>query len=135
DEVVGADGRARVIEGTGRGPAAARNAGIAMATGDLVLFTDDDAVPQPGWLEAAIDCFTRHPEAVGVVGLVESPPFDPLYEPGVRSEGVGNFLTCNVAYRRATLVALGGFDDGFPDSHCEDRDLGYRAHQIGAVVF
>jgi glycosyltransferase involved in cell wall biosynthesis len=135
DGLIRADKRLRVLEGPGRGPAAARNAGIASATGDVVLFTDDDTVPQPRWLEATISCFTRHPEAVGVVGLVESPPFDPLYEHSVSGEGVGNFLTCNAAYRRATLVNLGGFDEGFRDPACEDRDMGYRAQQIGEVIF
>lgn len=43
----------RIVRTEGGGPAAARNAGIAAARGDVVLFTDDDTEPAPGWIEAA----------------------------------------------------------------------------------
>lgn len=136
DAVVGADGRTRLVEGPGRGPAAARNAGIAAASGEVVLFTDDDAVPQPGWIESALRALRDRPDAAGVTGRVESPEFDPLYAHSVRSEGsVGNFLTCNIAYRRSVLEQLGGFDEGFPYPAAEDRDLGYRAQHLGPVLY
>lgn len=134
-EWVRSETRVTLLASEGQGPAVARNIGIVRASGDIIAFTDDDAIPQPGWLDAAISCLKRHPEAVGVVGLVESPLFDPLYEHSVRGDGVGNFLTCNIAYRRATLMDLGGFDEDFPDPHGEDRDIGYRAQQIGEVVY
>ena len=128
--------RVIVIEGPGRGPAAARNAGLAEASGDIVLFTDDDAVPQEGWIRAALSALADAPEAVGVAGRVESPSFDPLYEHSVRSDGaVGNYITCNIAYRRAALVQVGGFDEGFPYPAAEDRDLGYRMETVGPVLF
>jgi GT2 family glycosyltransferase len=135
DSVVGADKNVKIILGPGRGPAAARNAGIAFATGGVVLFTDDDTIPQSGWLQAAVTALERSPEAVGVVGCVESPPFDPLYEHSVRGDGVGNFLTCDVAYRRCALQMVGGFDTNFPYPHCEDRDLGYRMKEIGPLLY
>lgn len=136
DEALDGDERVQVIDGPGRGPAAARNAGIACASGDIVLFTDDDAVPQTGWIGAALAALGGDPDAVGAVGKVESPPFDPLYEHSVRNDGgVGNFLTCNAAYRRSALEAVGGFDEGFPYPAAEDRDLGYRMQGLGRVVF
>jgi GT2 family glycosyltransferase len=72
---------------------------------------------------------------VGVVGCVESPEFDPLYEHSVRGNSVGNFLTCNVAYRRAALQRVGGFDTGFPYPHAEDRELGHRLQEIGVLLY
>lgn len=134
DAVAEFDSRVTLVRGQGRGPAAARNAGIARARGDVVLFTDDDVIPQPGWLQAAVVTLGKFPDAVGVIGCVKSPPFDPLYEHGVAADGLGDFLTCNVSYRRHALHRLGGFDTGFRHSG-GDRDLGYRMKEIGDLLY
>jgi glycosyltransferase involved in cell wall biosynthesis len=131
DAIVDGDERITLVQGAGRGPAAARNAGIARAVGDVVAFTDDDTIPEQGWLQAAVGALGRFPDALGVVGRVTSPTYDALYEHSVCSEGLGHFLTCNVAYRRKVLESLGGFDTGFPYPAAEDRDLGYRMQEIG----
>ena len=52
------------------GISAARNTGIATVRAPLVAFTDDDCVPDPGWLEALLGAFERK-EAAGVGGPVE----------------------------------------------------------------
>ena len=130
------DERVRIVETGGRGPAAARNAGIAIARGDIMLFTDDDAIPQPGWIDAAHQAFVQHPHAVGIAGAVESPSVDPLYQRTVRTgDGFRNYLTCNIAYRTAHLAAVGRFDEGFPYPHAEDRDLGERMAARGPILF
>ena len=125
---------ATLVRGSGRGPAAARNAGIARAQGDVVLFTDDDAIPDPGWVENACGFLERNPEHVGVGGRTISPPFDYLYEHSVESDGSA-FWTCNVAYRYGALQRIGGFHEGFHEAHCEDLDLGYRALEVGPFGF
>ena len=129
------DDRVRVIEAKGHGPGAARNLGIDAASGELVAFTDDDVIPDESWLNAAVSVL-RESDAVGVVGRVDSPFWDPLYEHSVRGDCVGGiFLTCNVVYRRSALEVVGGFDTGFPYAHAEDRDLGYRLQEIGTVLY
>lgn len=50
--VARAHGAVLVRQATSRGPAAARNAGLARVHTDLVAFLDSDCVPRPGWLAA-----------------------------------------------------------------------------------
>jgi hypothetical protein len=125
---------ATLIRGRGNGPAAARNAGIRRARGAIVLFTDDDAIPGPDWVETACAFLERNPDHIGVGGRTVSPPFDYLYEHSVECDAPA-FWTCNVAYRREALECLGGFFEGFRAAHCEDLDLGYRALDLGSVGF
>ncbi|MBI5240633.1 MAG: glycosyltransferase [Elusimicrobia bacterium] len=67
----------RVLRLERGGIARARNAGIAQAAGDIVAFTDDDALASEGWLAALEDCF-RNPGVAGAGGPVlplwETPP-------------------------------------------------------------
>jgi GT2 family glycosyltransferase len=123
-----------LIRGRSQGPAAARNSGVAHARGDLVLFTDDDAIPDQDWVERACDFLVRNPDHVGVGGRTVSPPFDYLYERSVECDGPA-FWTCNVAYRRDSIQRLGGFYEGFRAAHCEDLDLGYRSLELGRFGF
>ena len=58
-----------VVEGPGRGPGAARNAGMAEATGELIAFLDDDDLWLPQKLEWQVEWFLRRP-SVGVVGTL-----------------------------------------------------------------
>jgi GT2 family glycosyltransferase len=129
------DPRVRVLEGAGRGPACARNAGVRAARAPIVLFTDDDTVPDVGWLEAAADALAAEADAVGVEGPVHCDGWDPLYEIAVSSDGPGAYFTCNVGYRRSELVAAGGFDERFLYPHCEDVDLGLRMLERGPILF
>jgi GT2 family glycosyltransferase len=119
----------------GIGPAGARNVGIDSSNGPTVLFTDDDTIPRSGWVDAAADFLASHPDHVGVAGATNSPPFDPLYFHSVDASGPGQFLTCNIAYRRGALREIGGFYEEFPYPHAEDLDLGARISKHGTVGF
>jgi glycosyltransferase involved in cell wall biosynthesis len=50
------------------GLVAARNAGVAAATADIIAMLDDDAVPHPTWLERIFNHFAANPELGGVGG-------------------------------------------------------------------
>jgi GT2 family glycosyltransferase len=124
----------RVLRGPGRGPGVARNLGIEQAKGEVVAFTDDDTEPQPAWLRSAVEQLEQEPAATGVEGPVSSPPWDPLREHSLAAETPGNYWTCNIAFRRAVLQELNGFDERLA-FHCEDLDLAYRAMERGPVAF
>lgn len=125
----------RVVLGPHRMAAGARNAGIAAARAPVVLFTDDDTEPEPGWLDAAVEYLHEHPDHVGVEGVVTSPPWDPLHEYSISTEAPGAYLTCNIAFRRDVLRDIGGFDDESFPMHCEDVDLALRARRLGPIGF
>lgn len=62
------DPRLRVLDQPVPGVSAARNLGQRAAAGRIVAFTDDDALPDPGWISAVITSFRADP--VGAVGAV-----------------------------------------------------------------
>src|SRR5690606_5389318 len=57
-----------LVQEANQGAAAARNRGIAVASGDVVAFTDDDCVPWPSWLALLVKRFAEHPGVFGVSG-------------------------------------------------------------------
>ena len=107
-----------------RGLGGARNTGVEAASADLVAFVDDDAEPSPGWL-AGLAAGFKDPRVVAVGGDAEpvwegSPPAwfpdEYLWVVGCSYRGMArdgpirNPLGCNMAFRRAVLAPVGGFD-------------------------
>jgi cellulose synthase/poly-beta-1,6-N-acetylglucosamine synthase-like glycosyltransferase len=125
-----------------RGMAAARNVGWRAASGEIVAFTDEGCVPDPGWLAAGLAAFD--PGVQGVQGRVVVPlPASPTeHERNVSRLALGEFVTTNCFYRRDALEAVGGFDERFRAAWSVDRDLffsllergGAFQHAEGAVV-
>lgn len=134
----------RVIRTENRGLSNARNTGLAAADGELVAYLDDDAYPDPHWLRYLARTFmtTDH---VGVGGPNISPPGD-----GALAECVANapgnpihvLLTdqqaehipgCNMAFRRASLVEVGGFDPRFRVAG-DDIDVCWQLEQAGGSL-
>lgn len=115
------------------GPAAARNVGWRMSNGSVVVFTDDDCVPQPGWLESLLQSIDEGADIVQ--GRTEPDP-EHLDEHGPFGRTMrvpheeGYYETCNIAYLREWLERLNGFDEAFRVA--EDIDLAWRAIASGA---
>src|SRR6478672_11466900 len=72
------------VVGTAHGPAAARNTGWRIARGTIIAFTDDDCIPDSGWLAAGIEPFADL-AVVAVTGqtIVPLPPSPTDYERNV----------------------------------------------------
>jgi GT2 family glycosyltransferase len=134
DPPVSADVRV-IRRDTPGGPGAARNAGWREGSAPLVAFTDDDCVPVPGWLESLVTAAARDDDVIveGPVRAAEPDELTPLSHTIERAAEDRLFATCNVAYSRALLERVGGFDESFRRS-AEDVDLGTRAMQAGALV-
>ncbi len=126
----------QVLRGHGRGPAAARNVGWREARGQLVCFTDDDCRAAPGWVSALVEA-AADADAVIAVGRTEPEPAEAGRQAAfTRSNLVTglnrDFHTCNIAYPRALLERLGGFDESFPHPAAEDTEFAWRALESGA---
>src|SRR5262249_13978724 len=138
-----------VANALGRGAAGARNTGVREASGDVVAFVDDDAEPEPIWLEELADGF-REAGVLGVGGDIR-PHWEvgrPRWFPreydwvvGCTYAGLGedagpvrNLIAANMAVRRDVFEALGGFRRELSKvgerSRPEDTDLCLRAQPL-----
>ena len=129
------------------GRAAARNAGISAARGEIVLFNDADILASPNLLSTHL---RRHRERrrVAIVGLeVQVKDMDDyrykrdhpaarghLHPPSRKKLSWLYFLTGNASVRRDDLVAAGCFDESFTGYGHEDLELGYRLQKQGVRI-
>ncbi|MFL5304560.1 MAG: glycosyltransferase family 2 protein [Polyangia bacterium] len=122
---------ARWVAGPHRGPAANRNHGATLTTGEFVLFLDDDVEPGPtlinGYARAIDPQFSVYEGRTTCRAGLRS-PFDvsPVNETG------GWLWSCNLMVRRSLLLEAGGFDEQFPQAHMEDVAFRDRLKATGA---
>lgn len=129
-----------------KGPAAARNTGLAACGTDFVAFLDSDVVPRRGWLEALLGHFCDPAVALvapRIVALHPSASVVARYEAvrssldlGLREAPVVPFGTVSyvpsaaIICRRSALLDVGGFDESMDSG--EDVDLCWRLNEAGA---
>ncbi len=125
----------RVVRSGGRGPAAARNVGWRASGADWVAFVDDDVEPLADWVDALLDDLVTCPDVAGSQGRVTVPvPMGRRLTDWERSTAgleTAVWATADLAYRRAALAAVGGFDERFSRAYREDADLGLRLVRAG----
>lgn len=114
------------------GSYAARNVGWRAAQGTLVAFTDDDCLPQPGWLSALV---AAAPGAIAAQGVTLARPGEitPFTHQIEQTQPGPPYRTCNMAYWRTSLERLGGFEGSL--RWYADNILGLRARELGPVAF
>lgn len=137
--------------GSNSGPARARNRGIELATGDMIVFLDDDVAAVPDLLREHLSFHEQHRDPWhALLGRVDWHPdlritpfmrwldrsdlqfaFDTWLEEGEIAEPYKAFYMANISIHRESLLAVGGFDERFPFPAFEDYELGWRLAQHG----
>lgn len=99
---------------TDKGISRARNRGVDEASTDKLVFLDDDATPEPGYLRAMADALDEH--AV-VTGPVIQP--DGLSEQLSWERDRSDIIGCNMGFRREIFESVGYFDEQIMYGHDE----------------
>ena len=132
------------------GFARAVNAGVAAATGDIVVLFNTDVSPHPSCLAGLVDQFVTNPNLFSV-GFLETDPrtgHKRGKSRGFWSRGLVHHapaadlkigltfwtFAAAAAYRKSLWHKLGGLDPLFRPAYWEDIDLSYRAHKQGWPV-
>lgn len=142
--------------GSNGGFIAACNDGAALARGAMLVFLNNDTVPQPGWLEALVATFDAHPRT-GLVGAQLIYPDGRLQESGglVFADGSAwnygrfgdpadpRYAFCRetdycsgaaIAIPRTLFDSLGRFDTRYAPAYYEDTDLAFAVRAAGHEV-
>ncbi len=130
-----------LIQQVNAGPAAARNRGAQEARGEILLFTDDDCVPTPHWLDAMLAPF-RDLEVVAAKGVYRTHQrqlaarfvqveYEDKYRVMSRFSEIDFVDTYSAAFRRDRFLEMSGYDISFPVACAEDVELSYRMSARG----
>jgi GT2 family glycosyltransferase len=123
-EIAGRHGARLIALSEPQGANAARNAGAAAATGELVVFVDDDIEALPGWLEALLRASEAAPDHDVFGGPIrarlegggprpcgrEPAPITTL-DLGADDRDVAFVWSANMAIRKRALARVGRFDE------------------------
>ncbi len=128
---------------SGKGLSVARNVGITSTSRPIVIYTDDDCRPTPGWVQTLVGHFAE-PAVSAVTGrmLDHHQSADLPYHRATRyvspASGVDAGHGAVMAFRREVLLRIGGFDAvmgaGQPMAGAEDLDIFIRLLRAGTEI-
>jgi|SRR5579884_299256 len=122
-----------VISQPNSGLAKGRNAGIARAVGERIIFIDDDVLPLPNFVEEHLRSHARSPLSIVRGAAINVEDFNDLPPPvwSLKHYSGNYFWTTNVSVPLATIRAAGGFNEDFAEYGWEDIDVGLRLRFSG----
>lgn len=127
------DRRVIVLSQANAGPAAARNLGIAAATGDVLALHDADDIAAPRKLELQVGMLEADPTLAGTMGdqrlLLEPGAPAPVWIQAREHDGRRRPTLPTMAVRRELFDALGAYDPSL--RYGEDTDWVLRAGEAG----
>ena len=143
DAFAAVDARIRVLSQPNMGLSAARNAGLDAARGTVVIFLDADDRLRPDAASAAVESFSRHPDAMMTFGrctLIDEQGQPMLTDlPVVERDFYAELLRRNyiwtpamAAFRRQLFATVGQFDTAVNAS--ADYDLYLRIARALPIV-
>ena len=142
--IIAAEYDVMLISTENRGRSNARNTGWQAADGEIIAYIDDDAYPDPHWLQYLAHVFMTG-DYVGVGGPNIAPSGDgPVADcvanaPGrpvhvLLSDRIAEHIPgCNMAFRRKALEAIDGFDPRYRAAG-DDVDVCWRLQENGGVI-
>jgi GT2 family glycosyltransferase len=125
DAVVGEFPSVRLVRRKKNRGACAKNAGLAQATGDFIVFLDDDSYPDAQSIRRMIEHFRNDPR-------LGAAAFDVVLPNGQRecSAFPAVCIGCGTGFRRETLLAVKGLPNDF-FMQAEEYDLSLRILDAG----
>lgn len=132
-------GRVRILDGGGRGVAAALNLGVAAASYELIAQVDQDVLLKPGWTARLVEAL-QPPDVAAAQGWFETDPAATLWARvmgrdledryfRIAGNEVDQVCTGNSIYRRSAMVKVGGLCEAL--GYGADVDFSYRLQAAG----
>jgi GT2 family glycosyltransferase len=126
----------QVIQGPRSGPSANRNCGAAHATAELLIFLDDDCIPDRNLIAIYRDAAMTNPGIDVFEGRISATGEAGSFADAIPANETGGYLwSCNFAVRRELFSKLNGFDERYPFAAMEDVDLHLRVKRCSEVLF
>ena len=112
-----------------------RNKTLKLAKSELVFFTDGDCAVSEDWIEQGLKCLEKE----GIVGVegrtyyISKDYKHSFSDRIIKNDKPGQYMTCNMAYKKSVIERIGGFDERH--TYMGDRDAALKAMKFGRIDF